>query len=605
MKHLSFLTICIMACFVMSCSSDSDNSEPNPGPNPAEETKYTPEDFMALYHGTPQVLANIVTGGKVEMDKWNDLLSLFVEEEPTDTRGPIGQVLSLAQFAGKCYLVCKDANLDIYMRLKSKGISYQDMYNNVEPEHRSGYANAEEWEIAMNQGKITNPHCFSDLATAYATVLQEDEGYNQYRYKILANTSVELAEEGVNVIASFDSDVSNAKNAYDFVNASLTGDNETVTSKISGLISETGGDISDASLYAFKAYLDYCLENRETSFTWIPKNDTYFSGYWYEKIDETTEYEYDIFDENNMVNETMFCSKWEKDNDKAIGDARKMSCTLYCGKEYIFYIKENGKVTPYRIIHTAGEYVTSENAFFYMIEVGGTTKRLWKRAPYYSHEKQEVPPVMFAETYSSENYFAYFNNKSCNLQLSKRDEDGLGTTPVLIGKYTVVSKEELELSVQSVYGDGTPFASIQKGAKVRIGYTMDGDSITLSIPNVFNDNLHVTRNFSSDQNERWYFENRNFRFDFTGALYYENNAYYYGEYSWYYEGYGMHNCIDYKTIRTKVVYWANDMELPDGTKYNPHLKEGDILTIPYVMTGEDKMEIDLFGTKYELTKGTK
>ena len=235
MKHLSFLFICIMTCFVMSCSSDSD-----PAPDNTKESKYTQEDFMALYHGTPQVLANIVTNGTVEMDKWNQLLSLFVEEEPGRTRGPIGQVVSLAQFAGKCSVVCKDANMDIYMRLKSKGITYKEMFDNVEPEHRSDYANAEEWEIAMNQGKVTNPYCFSDLATAYALNLEADEGYNQYRYKILANTSVELAEEGVNVIASFDSDVSNAKNAYDFVNASLTGDNETVTSKISASAAPSG-----------------------------------------------------------------------------------------------------------------------------------------------------------------------------------------------------------------------------------------------------------------------------------------------------------------------------------------------------------------------------
>lgn len=389
MKHLSFLTICIMACFVMSCSSDSD-----PAPDNTKESKYTQEDFMALYHGTPQVLANIVTNGTVEMNKWNQLLSLFVEEEPDVTRGPIGQVVSLAQFAGKCSVVCKDANMDIYMRLKSMGITYKEMFNNVEPEHRSGYANAEEWEIAMNQGKITNPYCFSDLATAYALNLEADKGYNQYRYKILANTSVELAEEGINVIASFDSDVSNAKNAYDFVNASMTGDWETISSKISGLIDETGGDISDASLYAFKAYLEYCLDNRETSFSWTPKNGTFFSGYWYEKIDDATEYEYEIYEDNDIVDETMYRSKLEKDNDKPIGNAQKMSCTLYCGKEYIFYIKENGKITPYRIINTAGDYVTSEDAFFYMIEVGGTTKKLWRRTPYYSHEKQEEEPTI-------------------------------------------------------------------------------------------------------------------------------------------------------------------------------------------------------------------
>lgn len=390
MKRLSFLLACFMTCFVMSCSSD-----PYSGPSNADtnEAKYTQGDFLALYHGTPQVLANIISGGKVEMDKWNELLSLFVEEEPIQTRGPVGQVLSLVQFAGKCRVVCRDANLDVYMRLKSAGISYKDMFDKVEPKHRSGYENAEEWEIAMNQGKITNPGCFSDLSTAYSLELEADNGYNQYRYKILANTAVELAEEGVNVIASFDSSTGTAKTAFDFVNATLSGDYETFSSKVSGLISETGGDISDASLYAFKAYMDYCMDNQETSLMWIPKNNTFFSGYWYEKIDEKTEYEYDIWDENDIKDETMYRSKWEKDNDKRIGSDYKMSCTLYCGKEYIFYIKDNDKVTPYRIIHTAGDYATSKDAFFYMIEVGGTTKRLWRRSQYYSHEKSEEPPI--------------------------------------------------------------------------------------------------------------------------------------------------------------------------------------------------------------------
>ncbi len=111
-------------------------------------------------------------------------------------------------------------------------------------------------------------------------------------------------------------------------------------------------------------------------------------------IDDATEYEYEIYEDNDIVDETMYRSKLEKDNDKPIGNAQKMSCTLYCGKEYIFYIKENGKITPYRIINTAGDYVTSEDAFFYMIEVGGTTKKLWRRTPYYSHEKQEEEPTI-------------------------------------------------------------------------------------------------------------------------------------------------------------------------------------------------------------------
>ena len=388
MRRISFLLVCIVTCLVMGCGSDSDSENKQ-----AEEAMYTQGDFMALYHGTPQVVANIVTGGKVELGKWYDLLSLFTEEDPALTRGPVGQVLSLVQFAGKCRVVSKDANLDVYMRLKSMGVSYKDMFDQIEPEHRDGCENAEEWEIAMNQGRITDPWCFSDLATAYALELEADKGYNQYRYKILANTAVELAEEGVNVIASFDSDMGTAKTTFDFVNATLSGDYETFSSKVSGLISETGGEVSDAALYAFKAYMDYCMDNRETSFTWIPKNDSFFSGYWYEKIDEKTEYEYDIWDENDIKDETMYRSKWEKDNDKRIGSDYKMSCTLYCGKEFIFYIKDNGKVTPYRIINTAGDYVTSKDAFFYMVEVGGTTKRLWRRRQHYSHETPEVPPV--------------------------------------------------------------------------------------------------------------------------------------------------------------------------------------------------------------------
>lgn len=384
MKKTSILLVIIMALFAISCSSDSDLDQEN---NAEETSKYDAGAFLSLYHGTPLVLANVVTGGTIEMDKWYELLSHFVDEKQESTRGPVGKVLSLVQFAGKCTVVCKDANLDIYMRLRSKGISYIDMYNSLEPSHRSGCANAEEWEIAMNQGKIKNPRCFADLATAYALDLEEDEGYNQYRYKIIANTSVVLAEEGVNVIASFDSNVSDAKLGYDFVNAAMSGDYETLSSKISGLINETGGDVSDAALYAFKAYLAYSLENRETSFTWIPKNNTYFSGYWYEKIDDQTEYQYDIEDENNIVDERMWRTKWQSGNENPLVRDTPMKCTLYCGKEYIFYIKENDKVTPYRIVHTAGDYVTSSEAFFYMIEVGGTRRRLWRRTPYYPHEQ--------------------------------------------------------------------------------------------------------------------------------------------------------------------------------------------------------------------------
>lgn len=387
MKYYSYLLACLMAFFVISCGSDDDTTGSNQSIPGAENAQYNGADFIALYHGTPQVLASIATGGKVEMDKWNELFSLFTEAPKT--RGIIGQSVALVQFAGKMTVVAKDANMDIYTRLKSMGVSYKEMFNQVEPNHRSGYNNAEEWELAMNQGKITSPYCFSDLATAYALKLEDGPGYNYYRYKILANSSVVLAEEGVNVIASFDSDISNAKTAFDFVNSVGTGDYETFSSKVSGIIDGTGGDISDASLYAYKTYLDYCLSNRETSFSWYPTSK-YFGDSWYEKIDDETEYEYDILDEGEISNELTTRKKWKAGEEEPLSTTHVYT-TIYFGKEnYILYLKENDKTVPYRIVNTAGDYCFSEDAFFYMIQVGGTKKRLWRRRPYYPHEKLEV-----------------------------------------------------------------------------------------------------------------------------------------------------------------------------------------------------------------------